>query len=134
HRIEVLAWVLYGVRPLTLNELKLAVETSLDDEMIDFRQFVETECGAFLSITPHADHSATVHIGHETFREYLKSGESRICPQLSVSHAKMARVCLDLISNASLNGKSMQNYALDNWFLHFSEAISAHGKHQALEL
>ncbi len=90
----------------------MAVETGLKDAMIDFRRFIETECEAFLSIVPYKDDSDTVHIGHEIFREYLGSGEGRFFPQQSVTHAKIARVCIDLIFEASLKGTSVQKYML----------------------
>src|SRR2546423_13634647 len=68
---EILRWVTVAQRALTIEELATAVEWSLGNERLDFKRFLEVECGSLIRFGPGPEGSKTIQFIHETFRSFI---------------------------------------------------------------
>lgn len=123
---ETLQWVVVMKTEISLELLKEVVERSLSNTHIDFKRFLEVECGALLELTPNKD-SLTVHLIHETLGSFLVSSKS--CPlhfhvDVNYTHYHACCVCLDIIG-AEAAPKQLSRYALGYWWDHLGKALES---------
>jgi tetratricopeptide (TPR) repeat protein/Cdc6-like AAA superfamily ATPase len=131
--LAILEWTLFSYRQLTLEELQIGIEKTLDDAILDLTQFIRADCGMFLCLIPHNSGRQAVQIGHELFRSYLT--ESNMCKHKMVPydiHAKMARVCLDVLCDDSEEAASLNEYACRYWHQHLSATNFSYGQAHSL--
>jgi tetratricopeptide (TPR) repeat protein len=123
--LAILEYILFSMVPLNIDQLQSAVGL-LQDEILDLQAFVESNCGAFLGIVPGKD-GPSVQIIHETFRSYIMdvaaSGSRCFLP--AKSHARLTEVCLRCLLVSDENLQSFRVYAVEHWFVHFSEFRSS---------
>jgi tetratricopeptide (TPR) repeat protein len=128
--IEVTRWLVVAERQMTVPELEDAVEWCLQDQHVDFKQFLEVDCGSILQLMLRKDDEIFVQLVHETFRSFLLN--QRVCPEkFSVNeaeaHGHLTSKCLSRISKVGDNNI----YCSSQWCLHLPKASSAR---QAQEL
>ena len=128
----ILAWVILSLRPLTINELKDAIQPSLSRTVSrDLYTSLNTICCQFVDVDQHA----RVRIIHDTARAFLLSSslESEFRVQLSDGHLMLARACLKFLlglkfpkrrSSAGLDTPpTVQPSVAEYACLHFSEHL-----------
>jgi len=122
---EVLMWTLGSERPLTVQELQEAVELSLEDTHIDFKQLVQDILSSFVEISPSGSGigTSTVRIIHDSIREFLS------CPQLcdffldlSYVQSHLAQICMRHLSKPLQRNSKFTHYAALNWMEHLNRA------------
>lgn len=124
---EVLRWLVVAERQLSVKVLKGLVEWCLQDELVDFSQFLEVSCGSILQLLPAGNQVDEVQLIHETFRFFVINPEG--CPQAfyieeTETHGYAALKCLQrLTSGGDLDDCS--DYAAGYWVDHLSKATSA---------
>jgi tetratricopeptide (TPR) repeat protein len=124
---EILRWVLACQRPLSIKELKVAVESAIGDEMDDFEQFLEVQCGSFLRCIKKIEPMSwtVVQFIHETFRSVLTDID--VCPpeffvEEQSAHDYATKICLQLACNNVLLGEGFKRYAIAYWTNHLQHA------------
>jgi tetratricopeptide (TPR) repeat protein len=120
---ETLRWLVVAEEQMKVLELADAVEWCLQDQHIDFRRFLEVECGSILQLMPAWNNEVIVQLVHETFRSFLLN--ERTCPKSffvdeTEVHAHVTSKCL---SRMSSNG-TVDRYCLSNWIDHLLKATS----------
>jgi tetratricopeptide (TPR) repeat protein len=131
--IAILEWTLFSQRQLTLEELQIGIEKNLDDEILDLSNFIQAYCGMFLRLVPLEHGSQAAQIGHELFRSYIT--DSGLCKHhiiTSVTQAKMAKVCLDVLSENSDASAGLKEYASRYWHIHLKATSFEDGQPLAL--
>lgn len=137
---QVLSWVTYAQRPLTVSELQYALcsepeKPGSDESKLTNVKDIVSSC-AGLVVIDEGNH--VVRLVHHTAREYLRDELSRLFPG---ARTKLASVCfeylsLDLLDPKIFLGKeeakkwlqrSVYQYAADHWGHH------AQGAHRELE-
>ena len=124
---EILRWLVVAGRLLSVKELKSLVEWCLQDELvIDFRQFLETDCGSILQFLPAGKQVEEVRLIHETFRSFVVNPER--CPKTfyieeKQTHGYLALKCIQRLKEGSGIDDS-SNYATYFWVHHLSKATS----------
>jgi tetratricopeptide (TPR) repeat protein len=118
---EILKWVL-EVRQgpwgsLSVDELKEAVEWSLQDSLPEFETFLEVEGGSLFHLVPRPGGGATIELIHETLKSFLKNPID--CPQPfyvdhEIASLQVFEVCLDVLSTKS-DPTSLSGFAARNW-------------------
>ncbi|KAF6815361.1 ankyrin repeat protein [Colletotrichum plurivorum] len=91
--MEVLAWIVHAVRPLTATELNHALAVNLDDGSFDRDNIRDIEvlasvCAGLVTID---DASQTIRLVHYTTQEYFLRRKDRFFPG---AHDRMASVCI----------------------------------------
>ncbi|TFB04337.1 hypothetical protein CCMA1212_004145 [Trichoderma ghanense] len=93
-------WIILARRPLTLKELRCAVELDLRTKLIDLRRTLSIICGELVTI----DSEYRVNVVHETVRQILL--EQKISTECTVDkahgHARIATTLLKLLSGDCL--------------------------------
>jgi len=132
---EIVGFVMAAASPLTVSEIKTAVELSLQDEMYNMEDFLRSECGTMLDLIPkfgpNPGTSYEVQISHETFQAYLidptKPHGEIFSP--AAAHAKLALACLRRLmtecggaENDAENG--FAKYAISRWRWHLRLSMS----------
>ena len=136
--VAILEWILYSEDSLNLEDLKKAIEISLEDEILALGHLIKGEFGEFLVLVPHATSGQTVQIGHETFRTYItQEAKPKYLIQESSAHARIARTCLEIMCDPGKGSSWLQSYAIKNWISHFKACTfrdsQEHGIDKALE-
>ena len=144
---EILKWLVVARKSLTVQELKEAVEISLDDQLPEFSEFLEVECGSLVhllqpsreggaelgepveedNVESNADTTEpagffTVQLVHETLRSYLVNPQH--CPlgfrvDEELANSEALGVCLRLLSKETYARRFTQ-YAALNWGEHLT--------------
>lgn len=89
---SILSWVTLAVRPLTIGELRDAVQLDTGQSLLKMKQAIITACGQLV----HIDQGGRVQIVHETAREYLcsKTLDSEFAIDPDEVHGHLAFLCL----------------------------------------
>jgi hypothetical protein len=96
--VAILGWILYSKGSLSLDDLKKAIEISLEDEILAFGRLVEGEFGEFLVIVPHVISSQIAQVGHEKFKTYITQ-EAK--PKYLILHNS----CREVVSVVTISGR-----------------------------
>lgn len=119
---EILFWVIGSKRQLMIDELQTAVEWGLQDELANFREFVERQCGSIFLIAELQGMTGTVQIIHETFRSFL--GNTETCPidlQITIhaAHGHLTSTSLEFLAKDEINEQTpIYGYISTNWNYH----------------
>src|SRR5277367_1535697 len=118
---EILRWIVIGQRGLTINELKAVVEWSAQDNLPQFRTFLEVDCGALLHLVPTHSDTFNVQLIHETLHSFLVS--QHYCPtefyvDEKASQIYATRICLDILSTCDSEHNAFTEYAVVHWTHH----------------
>jgi tetratricopeptide (TPR) repeat protein len=129
-RIDIiLQWVLVAKRPLTINELRTAVEWSLQDEFMDFQQFVDIHCcGSLLKCSQPSTTVTTVELMNQKLREVLlrpsraEQWPNYVDEQTAHSHASL--LCLSRLQSHRMESalKDFEDYSDEFWTYHLSRS------------
>src|SRR6266496_2507282 len=118
----ILRLLIVSIRELEVAELQAAVETWINDERYNFKEFLEVECGSFLHLLPSSRGGITVQMIHETFASFLvDSRRSQLSEYLidkSEAHSEVAALCLDVLCSATSESNIFLEYALNSWVCH----------------
>jgi tetratricopeptide (TPR) repeat protein len=120
---EILKWVIVSDVNLSIPRLQEAVERSLEDEHVDFKDFLEVQCGSFLRfVGPSVSGDVTVQPIHETFRTFLLDPISG-CPSnfhidIPTSNTDLALICLDSLCTGTSQTDFTRWYSSWYWFTH----------------
>jgi hypothetical protein len=101
----------------------------LEDKLVDFQKFLETDCGSLLQLIPSIfpeqsdDSGDTVQLIHETFRSFLLNSE--YCPQSFVideiwAHGHLAVNGMRRLGSCNLI--TINRYWFTHWVDHLSKA------------
>jgi hypothetical protein len=132
---EVIGFVLASSSPLTVAELKIAVELSLQDEMYDMETFLRSECGTILDLIPilgsNRGTNYEIQISHETFQAYVTDPTKPHGDIFSPAgaHAKAILACLRLLvsrrgGSSKDTAEGFTKYAISRWRWHFRLSMS----------
>lgn len=123
----VLCCVLCSMSPLTVKTLRVAT-TVLYEEVLNFQEFIQLECGSILTIIPR-EGSGTVQVVHETFKSYIMNTDlgsralgKRIC------HFQLATACLECLTCENPQFEPLRDYASEHWLVHFDAYQAAKDK------
>ncbi|KAJ5610667.1 hypothetical protein N7510_007386 [Penicillium lagena] len=126
-------WVLYTFRPLTVSELKSAVDedgTPENPESVTFEQLLQTKCAGLLSVDAV---SGAIRFVHRTAKEYLDGSAARVFfpgAQKDIAEACLTAISLDEVvdecykktdNSCRIAKKGFLNYAAEYWGLHARE-------------
>ena len=122
---QILKWITLAAGALTVELLKEAVETSVPDKLLNFKRFLDVQCGAILRLVPArwSEAQFTVQLIHETLRSYLIDPDLTCNVSFRIdeqsSHEEVASVCL----RALCCGKDSEliGYAANSWQFHLSK-------------
>jgi tetratricopeptide (TPR) repeat protein len=118
---EILYWMIAPRRLLTTEELQSAVEWCLDDELGDFQEFLERQCGSLFLIAGIGQQGGVVQIVHETLRSFLENTD-KCPPDLHVSvdaaHKHITAAGLQLLATDGSESQSIYRYVAENWNYH----------------
>ena len=100
---ETLRWVVVAKRPLSVDEIREAVEFSLDDTHTDFRKFLTGPGGSLLRLVPNTEgDSDTVQLFHITLRSFItQSAPSSIRIEEKEAHMHVANNCLRYVGQGT---------------------------------
>jgi tetratricopeptide (TPR) repeat protein len=135
---EIIRWLVVVKQPLTVSLLQHLVEWCLEDKLVDFRRFLDADCGSLLQVTlplplpmplPRLSNEVkdeNVRLVHETFRSFIVDREK--CPPAyfideTETHGRFALKCLQCLAQGS-GAKQCIDYAATRWLDHLSEARS----------
>lgn len=125
--VEIIRWLVVTERQLSVSWLKQLVEWCLQDKLlIDFRRFLDTDCGSILQLLPGKKGDENVRLVHETFRSFVVNREA--CPSeyfidVTETHGYLALKCLQYLSKGG-RVKECSTYAAMFWVNHLSKATS----------
>lgn len=122
----ILALLVVGIRPITVDELQAAVEMTLRDQRFNFKEFIEVKCGSFLQLVPSVENTLTVQLIHETFTSFLIS-PLRCQPSIyfiekAKTHAETAALCLAVMCSDNAETSAFLPYASTFWIDHITQA------------
>jgi ankyrin repeat protein len=132
--IDALAWLVFAERPLTITELKHALDLKSYDENLSDGDFVALLTSACAGIIVADSGENTVRLAHYTAEEYLRENESTIFEH---PQSKLAQTCLNnlLLQEFNQVPRSQDevedrcrrypflNYAADHWGNHVSFGV-----------
>lgn len=128
---EIIRWVVVAEIRLSVKTLQCLVEWCLEDKLVDFRHFLDENCGSILQFLPpegknNTDQDDIVRLVHETFRSFVV--DPKTCPSAFVineadSHAFVAVRCLKGLTD-SIESEECEHYAARYWVNHLSKATS----------
>ena len=130
---EIIRWLVAARNLLSVEELKALVEWCLQDELIiDFRQFLEADCGSILQLLPEGDQ---VRLIHETFRSFVVNPVN--CPQAfyveeEQTHGYIVLKCVQRLNHGG-SENACNDYAARYWVDHLSLAKSAEQAPELME-
>lgn len=135
---DIMRWVVYASRPLTVDELEAALtigtrsEDSLemDDRTRPFRSVITELCSPFIVVSTGG--GGIVRPVHHSIREYLTAEPSRLAPSgpssshlngLEDAHTELALRCLDYLNGRfphkpSTAKPAFYDYSLTSWCHH----------------
>lgn len=121
---ELLIWTLDSERILEVQELQTAMELSLEEEYIDFREILETNLRSLVEIVASPLAGSLVRIIHNSLRDFITdpllcSSSYFINPSFIQSH--IAEICMRHLSQ-SRKRDSFTQYAALNWMEHINRA------------
>ena len=124
---EVLRWVMVARRDLGLDELMAAVQWCLNDKKLDFKMFLEMQCGSIVRMVSGSEGSPTVQLLHETLRSFIL--DRRKCPpELWIdeerAHGYVALKCLQCLSTED-DSNVLIKYGARQWVGHLLNATSS---------
>jgi hypothetical protein len=104
------------------------VRARSDQLLVDFRQFLEKDCGSILQLLPNASQREGVQLIHEPFRSFLIDAES--CPQvfyidMALTHGYLTLKCLQRLKNGDGANDVFDIYAVEWWVCHLSKVTLA---------
>ncbi|KAB5580982.1 NACHT and WD domain-containing protein, variant [Coniochaeta sp. 2T2.1] len=96
----ILTWAACSWRPLSLDEMKAALEPEFKD-FTNFAVTINQTCGHFINIEQSSNATQVVSLIHATAREFLLKGDDTTAPFIGAkeAHKTMAIHCLDYLSN-----------------------------------
>jgi hypothetical protein len=113
---EVCLWVLAAKRALTVEELRSAVEGSLNTQYDCFTEFLQVQCGSLLTLVKIGNDEqqvVTVQFVHETFRSFLvdskRFGEQFYFSQ-DEANAHVGAACVHLLCAPGAEDKISTEY------------------------
>lgn len=131
---EVLNWTLIVPKPLSIEQMKTAIELSTGDQIFDMENLLRSECGSLVDLVPvlgaALGQSYEIHIGHETFQAYL----SEISPtkddgegifSAPRAHAIAAQACLRYLIGTPKKADDFYKYATTRWRWHLMKSIGS---------
>ncbi|PGH12527.1 hypothetical protein AJ80_06688 [Polytolypa hystricis UAMH7299] len=88
----ILIWTVCAVRPLTLQELRVALKFELEDDVRDLESAIASLCAQLV----HVDHTGRVLMVHLTARSFLvdRKLESEFGIVEKAGHLRLAEICL----------------------------------------
>jgi pentatricopeptide repeat protein len=125
---EILGWTLILPSPFAVQQMNMAVNLSLNDEMYNMEDFLRSECGSLLGLVPVLGSSQNfeIHIGHETFQAYLTNPANSHGDLFTsnIAHGKAALACLRyLIAEKPLSDEKFKLYAITRWRWHLRASM-----------
>ena len=124
---EIIRWLVVTEQQLSVSWLKHLVEWCLQDKLlIDFRRFLDADCGSILQLLPGKKGDENVRLVHDTFRSFVVNREA--CPSeyfidVTETHGYLALKCLQYLSKGG-RVKECSTYAAMFWVNHLSKATS----------
>jgi WD40 repeat protein len=127
----ILLWTVCALRPLTTEELRMAIQIDMEDEVLDIERLIEACCGNLVFV----DGLKRVQLVHLTIRDLLtsKTLQSDFRVDLSLGHQRLALVCLKHFTGSdsksphskrsttnSLDDSEIANYASEYVFQHIA--------------
>ncbi|KAI1777143.1 ankyrin repeat protein [Hypoxylon cercidicola] len=118
---QILAWIIYAIRPLDIWEIQHALATrpgmeAFDDDFVPSVKKILSVCAG---IVTDDESNNTIRLFHYTAQEYLKHTESEWCPD---AHSKLAIVCMTYVPfrdpYTSSDTYPLYDYAILNWGNH----------------
>jgi ankyrin repeat protein len=132
---QVLSWISYAVRPLTIKEIQcaLAVEpedTEMDEEALPEEDPLVSVCAGLVTIDRESN---VIRLVHYTTQEYFQQTRMRLFPE---AQTEIARTCLTYLlfdtfsEGACSSGKDMEARLQENPLLQYAAlhwGVHAHG-------
>jgi len=128
----ILTWVVLASRPLSIQELQVAVKLDAGETPRQLQSALPTLCGQFV----YTDQNSRVYIIHETAREFLLNSRLDAAWKIDAApgHSRLAALCLHLLSGqalkvrlenmaAEVNTANQDGILLDYAAAHFSEHL-----------
>lgn len=114
---EVLLWTLGAQRDLDVQELQTVVEAKLDDNFLDFSEFLQTHAGSLVQIVTER---RRVRLLHDSLRDFITNSalcktEFFVCPTSIQKYLAIA--CLRYLSNCE-RSTDFSRYAAQYWIEH----------------
>jgi tetratricopeptide (TPR) repeat protein len=133
---EILKWVIAANRELDVRELQEAVEWSLQDELSQFRRFLEVECGSIVMISTGTHGEGFVRFLHNTFRSFLTN--PKICPlefyvDEGTMHFYILSICVSVLS-CPTKMSFLAQYAATQWVAHLVNATASRSEKHFLDI
>lgn len=91
----ILAWTVCAIRPLTLEELKTALQLDLGESVLALDDFISSNCWQFVQV----DIGGKVSLIHETARAFLlrETLESEFAVNKDNAHSRITDICLQYL-------------------------------------
>jgi tetratricopeptide (TPR) repeat protein len=132
---EVLNWTLIVQKPLSVEQMKTAVELSTGDRIFDMEDLLRSECGSLVDLVPvlgaALGQSYEVHIGHETFQAYLNEtrtpskDDGDMIFSAPRAHGTAALACLRYLTGVPNKTDNFYEYAITMWRWHLMRSIGS---------
>jgi hypothetical protein len=127
---EIIKWVVTASRELEVQELREAVEWSLEDKLSQFQRFLEVECGSILTISRSERTEGRIRFVHETLRSFLLN--PKVCPlEFCVdepsTHSYILGICAKVLA-CPANMTYLARYAATQWVTHLTGATASHSE------
>jgi len=125
---EILRWITVVKRRLTASELQAAVEYVQKDKRLDFRSFLEKECGSMLALRPLPSHDrdvdeVAVDFIHATFKAFVTNKAVCNPPRYYVNEEDgNTSVALHCLNSLIQRNDGLMTYAYEKWFRHLQDA------------
>lgn len=125
---EILKWLVVAQRGILVDELREAVEWSLQDKLPEFQSYLEVECGSMLHlIATGISGPSRVQLIHETLRSFLVNSEccsTEFYVAEDAAHFYALGVCLDFLS-ISKDSIHFSQYASEQWTSHLEKTSTS---------
>ena len=119
---EILKWLIVGAEAFTIEQLKEAVEHGVPDKLLNFKRFLEVQCGAILRLVPaDSENKFTVQLIHETLRSYLLDIDLTCNESFRIEEEtsqEVASFCLRTLCSGK--DSELTDYAARHWANHLS--------------
>ncbi|PGH00305.1 hypothetical protein AJ79_08236 [Helicocarpus griseus UAMH5409] len=98
---EILTWATYSFRPLTVEELAVALKPEFGS-FYNLKLSIDQVCGKLVTTN-----RSMVALIHQTARQFLTSNDSHLPVSIDaqVGHERIARVCIDFLSDETWRSK-----------------------------
>ena len=125
---KILQWVVITQRPLSVDEIKTAVEWSLEDEFTNFPRFLEIDCASVLHCVHTSAGGTSVELIENKLRAVLETPTNlqewpNHVPK-QMAHSFAALLCLTALQSAMSTTKlnAFRPYASEFWTHHVSQS------------